>query len=94
MYVFFLIDVGYFTYAVYFCLYEYRYIHVDMDIDINMGWLRLSGSLELLVSFAEFSLFYRALLQKRPIILGSLLIVANPYIEKCGEGLACTLFYI
>jgi len=29
--------------------------------------------------FAEFSLFYRALLQKRPIILRSLLIVATPY---------------
>jgi len=33
-----------------------------------MGWLRLVGSLKLYVSFAEYSLFYRALLQKRPII--------------------------
>ena len=33
----------------------------------GLGWLRL-----------EYSLFYRALLQKRPIILGSLLIVAIP----------------
>jgi len=32
------------------------------------GWLRLVGSLKLWVSFAEYSLFYRALLQKRPII--------------------------
>ena len=31
----------------------------------NMGWLRLVGSLKLYVSFAEFHLFYRALLQKR-----------------------------
>jgi len=30
-------------------------------------------------SFAEYSLFYRALLQKRPIILRSLLTVAAPY---------------
>jgi len=44
-----------------------------------MGWLRLVGSLKLQVSFAEHSLFYRALLQKRPIILRSLLIVATPY---------------
>ena len=29
----------------------------------------------------EYSLFYRALLQKRPIILGSLLIVATPYMQ-------------
>ena len=43
-----------------------------------MGWLRLVGSLQLQVSFAEYSLFYRALLQKRPIILRSLLIVTTP----------------
>jgi len=35
------------------------------------------GSLKSKVSFAEYSLFYRALLQKRPMILRSLLIVAN-----------------
>ena len=35
-------------------------------------------SLKLLVSFAEYSLFYRALLQRRPIILRSLLIEATP----------------
>jgi len=46
---------------------------------IDMGWLRLVGSLKLQVSFAEYSLFYRALLQKRPIILKALLIVATPY---------------
>ena len=33
------------------------------------------------VSFAEYRLFYRALLQKRPIISRSLLIVANPYVR-------------
>jgi len=47
--------------------------------DEAMGWLRLVGSVQLQVSFAEYSLFYRALLQKRPIILRSLLIVATPY---------------
>jgi len=31
-----------------------------------LGWLRLVGSLKLQVSFAEYHLFYRALLQKRP----------------------------
>jgi len=44
-----------------------------------MGWLRLVGSLKLYVSIAECCLFYRALLQKRPMILRSLLIVATPY---------------
>jgi len=52
---------------------------------LHMGWLRLVGSLKLQVSFAEYSLFYRALLQKRLVILRSLLIgwslliVATPY---------------
>ena len=44
-----------------------------------MGRLRLVGSLKLQDSFAEYSLFHRALLQKRPIILRSLLIVATPH---------------
>ena len=44
-----------------------------------MGWLRLVGSLKVQVSFAEYRLFYRALLQKRPTFLGSLLIVATSY---------------
>jgi len=30
----------------------------------DVGWLRLVGSLKLQVSFAEYILFYRALLQK------------------------------
>jgi len=33
-----------------------------------MGWLRLVGPITLQVSFAEHSLFYRALLPKRPVI--------------------------
>jgi len=45
-----------------------------------MGWLRLVGSIKLQVSFAESSLFYRALLQKRPIILSILLTKATPYL--------------
>ena len=44
-----------------------------------MGWLRLVGSFKLQISFAEYCLFYRARLQKRPIILRRLLIVATPY---------------
>ena len=44
-----------------------------------MGWLRLVGSLKLYVSLQNIGLFYRALLQKRPVILKSLLAEANPY---------------
>ena len=50
-----------------------------------VGCLRLVGSLKLYVSFAEYSLFYRALLQKRPMIWRSLLIEATTYdvFEAC-----------
>jgi len=55
-----------------------------------MGWLRLVGSLKLQVSFAEYSLFYRALLQKRPVILRSLLIVSTPYLIDEQVDIRCT----
>jgi len=38
-----------------------------------MWWLRSVGSIKFYVSFAEYYLFCRALLQKRPIILSILL---------------------
>jgi len=43
------------------------------------GVATISRLLQLYVSFAEYRLVYRALLQKRPMILRSLLIVATPY---------------
>ena len=46
-----------------------------------MGCLRLLGSLRLQVSLENIGLFCRALLQKRPIILRSLLVVATPYVN-------------
>jgi len=52
---------------------------------ISMGWQRLVGSLKLEVSFAEYRLFYRALLQKRPMILRSLRIVATPYEGRLSQ---------
>ena len=50
------------------------------------GWLQLVGPLKSQVSFAEYSLFNRALLQKRPIILRSLLFVAAPYLEDVSAN--------
>jgi len=47
--------------------------------NLYMGWLRLVGCLKLQVSFVEYSILLRALLQKRPLILRSLLIKASPY---------------
>ena len=48
----------------------------------GMGWLRLVGSIKLQVSFVEYSLFYRALLQKRPVILSILLTEFTPYVTR------------
>jgi len=45
---------------------------------IAMGWLRLVGCLKIQVSLQNTGLFGRALLQKRPIVLSILLIVATP----------------
>jgi len=45
----------------------------------TMGWLQLVGSLKLKVSFAKDPDERDYILQKRPIILRSLLIVATPY---------------
>ena len=59
-----------------------------------MGWLRLVGSLKWSVSFAEYSLFYRALLQKRPVILRSLLIVATPLIFSRGALANIRMFLV
>jgi len=51
-----------------------------------MGWLRLVGSLKLWVSSAEYHLFHRALLQKRPMILRSLLVITTPYLRALTAG--------
>jgi len=47
-----------------------------------MGWLRLVGSLKYQVSFAKEPYKRDDILQKRPIISLSLLIVATPYVMK------------
>jgi len=43
----------------------------------HMGWLWLVGSLQIQVALQN-SLFYRALLRKKPVFFGSLLMVATP----------------
>ena len=51
-----------------------------------MGWLPLIGFLKLAVSFAEYHLFYRALLQKRPKISRSPLVIATPYLVRLAAN--------
>ena len=48
----------------------------------GMGWLRLVGSFKLQVSFAEYCLFHRALWQKRPVSLRSLVIAGTPHMRS------------
>ena len=47
----------------------------------HYGVAKISRLLQLYVSFTEYRLFYRAFLQKRRIIVRSLLIEATPYLE-------------
>jgi len=44
------------------------------------------GKMSSEMAFAEYRLFHRALLQKRPVILRSLLIVAPPYGKTTESG--------
>jgi len=69
---------------------SYVRLLIHMSSYSYMGWLRLVGSLKLQVSFAEYGLFYRALLQKRPIVSRSLRIVATPYDISPASVTACS----
>ena len=78
--------VGIYMYVCICLSYIHVYLYIYLSTCICMGWLRLVGFLKLQVSFAEYHLFYRALLQKRPIILRSLLVVATPYGNARNPG--------
>jgi len=54
----------------------------SLHIHSTMGWLRLVGSIQLQVSFVEYRLFHRALLQKRPIIANRVDMQRNKWICK------------
>ena len=51
------------------CIAEIVHVFLWGGCDIRMGWLRFVGSLKSYVSFAEYRLFYRALLQKRRLYI-------------------------
>jgi len=56
-----------------------------------MGWLRLVGSLKTLVPFAKKPYKRDYILQKRPIFLRSLLIIATPYLAVPLAPPSCSL---
>ena len=60
----------------------------------SMGWLRSVGSIKWQVSFEEYRLFYRALLQKRPIILSILLTKATPSVICCDANVCVSLSFV
>jgi len=60
-------------------LHRIRVRDSAVERPMPIGWLRLVGSLKLQDCISECRVFYRALLQKRPVILRSLLIVATTY---------------
>ena len=63
------------------CVYFSRHANVDACTYMHryfMAWLRLVGSLNLQVSFAKEPYKRDDILQKRPVIFRSLLIVATP----------------
>jgi len=57
-----------------------------MDLTSYYGWLRLVGSLKVKVYFAKEPYKRDDILQKRPVILRSLLIVATPYRHTDDRG--------
>ena len=63
---------------------------VSSLVKLSIRWLRLVGSLKLYISFAEHNFFYRALLQKRPVILRSLLIATLYWdTQECVYAFIC-----
>jgi len=71
-------------------VYEFYYQRSESLVFSSMGWLRWVGSIKLLVSFAKEPYKREYILQKRPIISRSLLIVAPPcqcmFIWKGGQS--------
>ena len=77
------------------CFFHLRQVYVCrcrrtcwryMVAKTHMGWLRLVGSIKLQVSCTEYSLFYRALLQKTPVISSILLTAATAYYVSHREN--------
>ena len=59
---------------------------------LHMGWLRSVGSIRLQVSFAEYRLLYRALLQKRPTIFNRSYQSKPPHMCN-AQRLTCVFFF-
>jgi len=66
-----------------------RHIIPQCHMSHHMGWLRLVGSLKLQVSFAKHPYNRNYILQRRPMILRSLLIVTTTYVVYMCHMYVC-----
>jgi len=60
----------------------------------HMGWLRLVGSIKSYISFAKEPYKRDNILQKRPIILSTLLTVATPYVSQYTRLVGSIKLYV
>jgi len=69
------------------CIYMNTYVDCDMcPVVTHVVWVATISRLNTIIGlFCRYSLFSRALLKRRPMILRSLLIVATPYIYMYRE---------
>jgi len=68
--------------VIFFCEISDTEVRIEVIVDVNitaMVWLRFVGSFKLHVSFAKEPYKRDDILQKTPILLRSLLIIATPY---------------
>ena len=63
------------------CHVFHRYLANELAVNqrLDMGWLQSVGSIKFQVSFAEYRVFHRALVQNKHIISSILLTKATPY---------------
>ena len=68
MYVYICIDTCIYAY-IHTCTYVYMHTYMYIHRNRPMGWLQSVGLIKSQVSFAEYHLFCKALLQKRPVFI-------------------------
>jgi len=73
------------------CWFDMIFVYTQQR---NIGWLRLVGSLKLQVSFAKKPYKRDYILQKRLVILRSLLIVATPYVCITRPTYVCECVWV
>ena len=88
------VSVHSFFWILWCCMMNMRMINIGSASPVySWGCLRSVASMKLQVSFAEYRLFCRALLQKRPMIWSILLTKATPYTHEDGWYFGASLSF-